>query len=104
LLNHSNGGILQIIHAEKNFKVWVILPAETCIVFVGFAVKPANRFQNAYGRRELAGRPRRSAAKTRGSEQYNQVINQRESGHNEHGITYNAAGHRLYPLPMNTSA
>ena len=54
-LNDRDGRFVGIRHAKKNFEFGIVLAAETCVIFVGFAVQPADRFQNAERRAEIGG-------------------------------------------------
>ena len=100
----GNRRILLVRHAEQNFEFRIVLPAEACVIFVGFAVEPADRFQDADWRSEIrraAGRLRKN--RTAGDDRADVVGEWRERQHQTAHRESRASRSRRYPLPMNTS-
>src|SRR6202023_1955275 len=52
-LDDGDSRIIGIRDAEKHLEFLIILAAEACVIFVGFAVQPADRFEDADGRGKI---------------------------------------------------
>ena len=90
LLEHWNGGIALVTHAENQLIFGIVLPTVTRQIFVSFRVQPAKRFQITDGRRETGIRGETALGvpeKTPGAEQNKEVIKKRGGCNDEKEIT-----------------
>src|SRR5580704_3606420 len=96
-LDDRNRRITLVAYAKKNLKLGIILMAEASVVFVSFAVEPANRFQDAGRRlkiRRLEGRSRPAAKKPARCKDSNQVVDDRSARQHQKRVANHRPRHR----------